>query len=492
MSIPASELVQVNPSVLVAGGTSVDLLGMMLTNSAAIPLGTVPLFPTAQSVSDYFGPNSTEYSLAATYFAGYNTSLKKPSGLWMSQYPTASVAAYLRSGSLASMTLAQLQAIPAGTLTMTVDGVIKTSSSINLSAATSFSNAATLIAAAFTGGPTVTYDAQRQAFQFTSTTTGATSTITFGSGPISAALLTTAATGAQLSQGSVAYTPAMAMAAICGVTLNWAGLMTTFEPLIADKIAFGTWVAQQNNRFVYACWDTDVNASVSGNTTAFGPQVKALTLTGSVPIYKDPAVAAFNLGIMASLDFGQTKGRQNFGYSVGDGLAASVSDVTVGRNLIANGYNFYGEYATSSEKHVMYQNGSIGGAFAWQDSYVGQIKLNSALQSALLTFMIGVGSNPYNAEGYAAIETACLDPINSAINFGTIREGVTLSSVQVAEVNAAAGKKIDQVLSTRGWYLLIQDASPEVRAARGTPPMKLFYMDGGSMQQLTLASIAVQ
>jgi len=491
--IPASELVQVNPSVLIAGGSSVDALGLMLTNGTDIPLGTVPLFPTAQSMSDYFGPSSQEYALGLVYFAGYTNSLKKPSGLWMSQYPTAAVAAYMRSGSLASMTLAQLNAIPAGVLTVTLDGVVKTSSSINLATATSFSNAATLIAAAFTGGPNVTFDAQHKMLKFTSTTTGAASTITFGTGTISAALLTTAATGAQLSQGSIAYTPATALAAISAITLNWVSVMTTFEPLLADKILFGTWVAQQNNRFVYECWDTDANAIVSGNTTAFGPQVAALTLTGSVPLYNSVTLAAAKMGATASLDFSQTNGRYNYAYMQFAAQAATVTDVTIARTLDANGYNFYGQYGTSSETDILYQPGSIGGAFAWQDSYVGQIKLNSSLQSAALAFMMSIGSNPYNAAGYAALETALLTPINAALNYGTIRPGVTLSGSQIAAVNAAAGgRKIDQVFATRGWYLLITDPTPEVRAARGTPAIRLFYMDGGSMQTLTIASVAVQ
>lgn len=492
MSIPATELVQVNPSVLVAGGTSVDLLGILLTNSTAIPLGTVPLFPTAQSVSDYFGPSSTEYKLASVYFNGFVGSTKKPSGLWMSQYPIAPVAAYLRSGSFAATTLAQLQAITPGTLTITVDGVVKISSSINLASATSFSNAATLIQAAFTGGPNVTYNAQLKTFDFTSTTTGAASTITVGSGAIADALLTTVATGAQLSQGSAAYTPAAALTAITNVTLNWAAFMTTFEPLFADKIAFGTWVAQQNYRFAYMGWDTDANAIVANNTTAFGPQVKALNLTGSIPIYKAADKAAFNMGAWASIDFDATNGRSTMAFRVGEGLAADVTDVTISRNLKNNGYNFYGEYATAKEKKTMYQPGSVGGAFAWQDSYLNQIKLNSASQSALLDYLMGVGSMPYNADGYAAVETAMLSPINDALNFGTIRVGVELSSGQKAAVNAAAGKDISDTLYTRGWYLLIGEASAAVRAARGTPPMKLFYMDGGSVQQLTLASIAIQ
>lgn len=492
MSIPASEIVVVNPGVIAAGGSAVDLNGLMLTNSTGILLGTVKQFPTLQSVSDFFGAASAEYSLAGIYFAGYDNSLKKPGNLLMSQYPTAAVAAFLRSGSFAGVTLAQLQAITAGILTFTVDGTVKTSSAINLSAATSFSNAATLIQAAFTGGPNVTYDQQRACFQYTSTTTGAASTITFGTGAISAGLLTTLATGAGLSQGSIPYTPAVAMAQIVSLTLNWAGLMTTFEPLLADKIAFGTWVSQQNNRYAYAAWDTDANAIVDGNSTAFGPQVKLLNLSGSAPIYKSAQVAAFNLGAMASIDFSQTGGRITFDFRSGLGVVPDVTDVTISRTLKANGYNFYGQYATPRNVMSFYGPGTIGGAFAWQDSYVNQIHLNSACQSALIALLMGAGSVPYNPEGYAQIETTLLTPINDALNFGTIREGVTLSGAQIAAVNAAAGKQIDGVLSSRGWYLLIQDASPAVRAVRGTPPMKLFYMDGGSIQQLTLASIAVQ
>ena len=493
MSIPASEIVTVNPGVLTAGGSAVDLNGLILTNTpSSIPLGTVAQFPTAQSVADYFGASSNEYSLAATYFSGFNNSLKKPGNLLMAQYPTAAIGAFMQTGSFAGVTLAQLQAITPGVLTITVDGVVKTSSSINLSAATSFSNAATIIAGAFTGGPTVTWNAQRNIFYFSSGTTGTSSTITFGSGTISTALLTTAATGAVLSQGSVAYTPAVAMAAISALVTNWAGLMTTFEPVLSDKIAFATWVSQQNSRYVYACWDTDSNAIVSGNTTCFGAQVKALTLSGSVPIYKSASIAAFVLGAMAAIDFTQTNGRQDFSGISGSGLTPDVTDVTTARTLLANGYNFYGLYATNNATASFYNNGSIGGPFAWMDSYINQINLNSNCQNALLNLLINGGSIPYNVAGYSQIETSLLTPINGALNFGTIRAGVALSGSQIAAVNAAAGKQIDSVLSTRGWYLLIQDPSAAVRAARGSPPMKLFYMDGGSIQQLTLASIAIQ
>jgi hypothetical protein len=59
-------------------------------------------------------------------------------------------------------------------------------------------------------------------------------------------------------------------------------------------------------------------------------------------------------------------------------------------------------------------------------------------------------------------------------------------------VNAAAGLAIDTVLSSQGWYLQILDATPQVREARGTPPCTFWYMDGGSVQNINLASVEVQ
>ena len=61
----------------------------------------------------------------------------------MAQFPVTAVAAYLRGGNVSGLTLPQLQAIN-GTLTAAFEGYSR-SGTVNLAAATSFSNAATLI-----------------------------------------------------------------------------------------------------------------------------------------------------------------------------------------------------------------------------------------------------------------------------------------------------------------------------------------------------------
>jgi hypothetical protein len=98
-------------------------------------------------------------------------------------------------------------------------------------------------------------------------------------------------------------------------------------------------------------------------------------------------------------------------------------------------------------------------------------------------------SVPYNAEGRALITAACMDSINQGLSFGIIRTGVTLSALQAAIVNDQAGVDISSTLSTRGWYLQVLDATAAVRTARTSPPINFWYMDGGSVQRINLASI---
>lgn len=509
MSLPASAFFNVIPGVLGVAGAALTLSGLIMTTSNAVPIGSVSQFPDQPSVAAFFGPASVEASLATVYFNGFDNSTAKPGNILFAQYPTAPVAAYTRGGSVASMTLAQLQAIPAGTITVTVDGVVKTSTSINLSTATSPTNAATLIQAGFTGGgaPVVTYDSQRTAYLITSPTTGVTSTMSFASGALATALNLTQATGSVTSQGAVAATPAAAMTTAVSQAANWASFMTTFEPLIADKLAFGTWTNGQQDRFAYMEWDTDVGAIQAGNTTSYGAQAKALGLSGSVCHTADASVAAakgytmtdmtrplaaFGMGYMAALNFAATNGRVTYAYRSQGGLITGVTDLAVYNALKANGYNCYADVATSSTKFSFLQPGQVSGRFAWLDSFAGEINLNASLQQAGLNFIANFGSVPYNAAGYTALETALQDPINAAIAFGSIRQGVTLSASQILAVNAAVGSNVAPVLQTRGWYLSVKDPGAVVRAQRGSPICVFYYTDGGSIQAINLSSILIQ
>lgn len=497
-SIPADFFVKVTPGVIGAGGNALDLNGLVLSPSTRVPVGSVYAFAGADAVAAFFGGSSDEAQFAINYFLAFDNSDDKPATILFAQYNVVAVAAYLRGGNVSGLTLNQLKALT-GVLTVVVDGVSHTSGTINLSAATSFSNAATLILAGFTSpGFTVVYDSVSGAFVFTSATTGAASTMSFATGSLANGLALLLTDGAVTSQGADAGVPSTFLGAIAAVTQDWATFGLTFDPDGGSgntiKLEFAAWVVSKNNRFGYIAWDPDLSPTTSPAATAsMGSLLDTEGASGICPIYSPTfKVAAFIMGSVAALDFSRTEGRANFAYRSQEGLAADVVDETVASNLIANSYNFYGAVATANQGFTYFYPGSVTGEFAWLDSFVNQIKFNSDLQLAGMSLLTSLKSIPYNSAGEALIRQAFADPIASALNFGTIRTGVALSALQAATVNSAAGAKIDAIITTQGYYLQVKMPSAQVRAQRGSPICTLWYTDGGSINKLDLLSLEIQ
>ena len=499
-TIPASAFVSVNPGVIGPGGAAAPLNGLFLSATTRVPIGQVLSFPSAAGVSAYFGSGAVETAASAVYFAGFTNSQQTPNAMLFSQFNLAAVSGYLRGGNISALTLAQLQALD-GTLTITFAGSALTSSTISLSSATSFSNAATIILAGFSEPSFgVTYDSVAGAFTFTSTATGASETIIFATGTLAASLLLTQATGAVLSQGAIAAVPAAAMNAIVAQTTLWATFTSTFDPDGGSgntmKEAFAAWTSLQRDRYAYFPFDNDITPTESTDAaSSLGQYLIANQESGTAPIYEPSGTnlfgAAFMCGLVASIDFTQTNGNTSAGYKGQAGLVPGVTNQTVMSNLIANGYNCYVASASGSNQWNFLYPGSISGPFLTIQRYVNQIWLNQNFQIAFMTMLTTVPAVPYVASGYALVEAAAQGPINSAINFGMINGGVTLSPLEIAEVNNAAGANIGGVLQTRGWYLQVLDPGAVVRGQNGSPAINFWYTDGGSILQINMSSIDV-
>lgn len=351
--------------------------------------------------------------------------------------------------------------------------------------------------------PGVEYDSVSGAFIVHSGTTGSGSTMAYGSGAMATSLLLTLLTGAVLSQGAAAATPAAFMDAITAITQNWASFATVFDPDAsgnANKLAFAAWTNGQNKRYAYVVWDTDASpTTTSPATSSLGYLIKQASYNGITVIGEEQSnpgsplnqIAAFVLGAIASIDFQQANGRADVTFRSQAGLTANVTSRAVMDSLIANGYNFYGAYGTANDQFVFFYPGSVSGSFLWLDSYVNQIWMNNAFQLALMQLLTQQLSIPFNLAGDTQIETALADPINAAVSFGAIRSGVDLSASQIAAVNSAAGAIIAPTLTQRGWYLKAAVAAPAVRQARGPKQLIFWYTDGQSVQQINLSSVAL-
>jgi hypothetical protein len=507
LTIPASFFVGINPSVIGAPGNPLALNGLFFTQNTAMPTNTVLNFASALAVSNYFGPSSAEAAAAVIYFAGYTKATLKPGGMLFAAFNLAARDAFLTSGSFAGVSLTALQALAPGALTITMDGAPETSASINLSGATSFSNAASLIQAGFTTpGFTVAWNPVSSTFVFTNTASGATSTLSFATGVIATGLLLTAATGAFLSQGAAADTPATAMANAIAISQNFASIVTLWEPTVTDKENFAIFLNSQDDQYLYLAWDSDVNASVQGNTTCFGAVAKAAAYNSVAAFSGDPALAAstgvplatlamnlaiFAAGAIASINFNQTKGRTSLAFLTSGSISPTCANLQIGKNLLANGYNFYGSVATANQGFVFLYNGQMFGPFVSIVRYINQIWMNSQFQLSLLTLFTEIGSVGYEPADYGLIRNTLADPIAAALNFGAFRTNVKLSAAQIAEVNQAAGVDAASVIQTQGSYLQILDPGAQARALGQTPIINFWYADGGDILQIQMASTAI-
>jgi hypothetical protein len=494
MTIPASQFVNVIPSVLSAGAPPLSMSGLIVTEDTSIPIGTVQSFASATAVSNWFGASSNQAALANVYFNGYNGATQLPGNLLFAQYNASNVAAYVRGGSVSALTLTQIQAL-SGTISIQVNGTTYTTGNINLSSATSFSNAATLITTALisvSAPATCTYDSLRTAFVITSNTTGSSSTIAFPTdSSLSPSLYLQAAQGAVISQGANATTAAALMNTVIGITTNWASFTTDWLPTLTVMEAFASWVTTQNNQFLYVPYDNNA-AAESPNASGVIGTVTA-NYNGVCCVWNPSGlIAAFVMGTIASINFNATGGRITFAYKSGSGLSADITSQTVYQALVGNHYNAYVSVASATEAFTFFQNGQVSGTWAWLDSYVNQIYFNAAFKGALITFLSQVNSVPYNNAGYASIAAALQPVINQMLTFGAAVAGGTLSGSQAAEVNAATGVNAAQAIESNGYFLQITAPSASVQAARGSPTINYWYFDGESIQSITMGSIDVE
>jgi hypothetical protein len=491
-SIPASEIVNIVPGVIGAGGTGLDLSGLILTDSVRAPMGMVLRFSTALAVSDYFGATSPEATQAGIYFRSYRNSFAVPAALLFAPYASAARAGWLRGAAL-GLTLTQLKAL-SGNLTITFGVTALTSSAINLNAATSFSNAAALLQAGFTSPPfAVTYDSVADAFLFTSTATGVAATIVQAGGTLATPLKLTTATGATLSQGAAASTPASAMDTVYDNTQNFASFSTLFKLTDAQLLDFARWNNGKSNRFLYVGWTDSAPATTNNDTSSPGYLVRAEDLSGTSLLWSPVAdKATARMSYVASLDFNRTNGRTVAAFRTFSGLLPDVTSQTIAANLIANGYDFYGSYATANEEFTWFYNGQVTGEFAWVDSYVNQIWMNAQFQLDLMVTLGAIGQIPYNDEGYELLRASLLTTIETAVSYGAIRAGVSLTEAQRAIIVGIVGRDVSDAIFNVGWFLSIQDPGAAVRAARGSPIMSFIYTDGGSVQTIRLSSLMVQ
>ena len=493
-TIPASYIVAINPRLIPAGGTDLEFNGLFLTDNALIP-ADAPLmaFTSADTVAAFFGETSPEYSAAALYFLGYNNSFSKPRRLMFGRRISAAAGAWLR-GAKFNGTLANVQAVTSGALTITINGSEISVSSVDFSAVTSYSDAATVLETALDAeltGVTVAFSSLTGAFQINSPSTGATETITYASGTIADLMNLTETEGAVLSQGSDALTQSANMNAIKAQSQNWVCFTTLYTADDTEHLGLAQWASNQGIDYLYVGWTADPRLLVQGGTSDIASQIDAAEYGATALVYDNVNVAAFVLGCAASINWERYQGTISFAFKHIDGLAATVTDETTAALLDAKGVAYVGKFATRNDDFTFLYPAAMFGKFGFIDTYVNTIWLKNVMQVSIMNGLANNARVPYNERGYTLIRAWLQDPVNRAVNNGAIDPGVMLSESQKAQVYNETGKDLTTELWTKGYAILVEDAGAAVRVGRNSPNISVYYTYGGSVNRIEVASTAI-
>lgn len=502
MTIAASNIVKIEPRVIGAGRSELELNGLLITpvdrttEQLAFPSGLME-FTSAAAVGEVFGTTSPTYMFATQYFNGYVNKFSSPKALFVAAWAKAAQAGYVLSAPSLS-TPAQLTAITAGKMSFTVDGAKKTVSGINLAGATSMAQVCTLVATGAIGW-TLTYNGASQRFMLKSATTGAESSVVMDKladdgTNLAYALGLMPSQGALTSAGVAAESASDVIARVLEHSQNWV-TFTFSEPSDAadGKSTIGetasNWAAQ-NYGFVYVGYsDNEALATTESNTDIIS---KMAVNDNTAFVYGDTKYAAFLMGSIASVDWNRENGAITYAFKSGVGLAATVTTEVMANFLENRNANFYGNYATrNAEFDFFYPGRLLNSNYVFIDPLINSIWLNNALQIAIMNGLTVAPRVPYTDGGYARIHSWMMDPINRARTNGTIEAGVNLSDAQKAEVMAEAGMDISEELFTAGYFLQIIDPGAQARVNRETPVISLWYTYGGAVQRITVASTAI-
>ena len=387
-----------------------------------------------------------------------------------------------------------MKAVTAGGFTINIDGSEKQVTALDLSSATTQSDVAQTLQTQLTG-TTVQYNSNLNAFIITSGSTGDTSAVsvaTDGAQNAATVLGLTADAGATTSKGSAELEPGANMDSIANVTQNWVSFTTMTEQDAETIEALAEWANNSNGEYLYCPYttnenDTNPNAGSNLPKTLANANYEGVLLTFGGLEY---AILAMSIG--ACIDWDRNNGLVTWAFKAQSGLVASVEDDATASDCVALKVNFYGKYATRNDEFIYYYQGAmIGGQFGFVDAYIGNLWLRNALQVSIVNGLGQVGRVPYTDEGYTLIRAWCLDPINRALNNGTIDPGVTLSESQRAQLMNEIGEDVSAQIMTDGYYLMVADPGASARVNRDTPTLGLWYTYGGSVHRLELPVTAV-
>lgn len=465
MSIPIRRYVNIISGV--GGGVGVrqrELILRLLTASRFISPGTIVEATSAAAVGAVFGIGSPEHERAVQYFSFTNPAISAPRNISFASFRASAGPSEVIGGNDAKVLAAFTGNVPSP-LTIKLGGIESTTAAIDLAAATSLANVASLVQAAVVAlggdyvGATVQFAADG-ANRFTlSLANSATPGVTISVNVSTLAILLelTESTGAINIQSNAAMSPVEAFQQSLDVNNNFGSF--AYIPVVtldqAEDVATLNASLNFHSQYHWAV-SADDYAAWSERLISIADNGGTLAKAGEFPELAWPSA-------LASIRYDRRNAVLGPMYRQFPGLTASVNTELDANKYDAARINYMGQTSTAGQNIVFFQRGNLMGiGTAATDMGVNgnEIWLKDLAQSRLMSLQLSMPIISADDEGRGYVETILQGVADAALFNGVISLGKPLTDVQKVYITNQTGQDDAwQKVQSLGYYIDTQIGS---------------------------------
>lgn len=486
-SLPVSRLIKVAVALTPAAAQAQSLSTLLILGTSAV-IDTVERFrnyASIDAVAADFGTSAPEYLSALLWFQ----QAPQPTLLKIGRWANAATSGTLRGAprSAAQMALANFTAVTSGGFTYTKNGAAPTNvTGINLSGAANLNAVAALITAALSGA-TMVWNAVYSRFELTSSTTGASSSISFLSAPgsgtdISAMLgMTSGSSGAYRADGVVAESAVEAVTTFDqNFGQSWYAVVVP-GAVNADHLAIAAYIEAANTKHVYGVTTQEGAALVASLSTDIASQLKALGYNKTFVQYSSSnanAVCSL-LGRILTVDYTGNGTVITLAYKNEPGIVAEQLNTSQADSLKGKNCNAF--LAFNNNTAILLNGVAASGTFI--DVVTGTdwlaVTLMTSLYNVLYTSTTKV---PQTDAGTQMLTVTAEAVCSQAVINGLLAPGVWQSG--------GFGILKPNDYMPKGYYVYapkVADQNPSDRAARKSVPIQIAAKLAGAIHEVSIA-----
>lgn len=402
--------------------------------NALVIVGDSDVIDTVQRIRSYntitevaadFGVDAPEYDAAALFFS----QVPRPNQLYIGRWARTATKGRVNGGVLTAVqqTLATWTAIADGSFKISIDGVVKTLTDLDFSAALNLNGVATVIDTALVGGSCV-WDGSR--FIIKSDTTGATSTVGYASAvdpdtgtDIATMLKLTSTTAGTPVVGIAAETAEACVAALSDLATSWYGLTfaASTQPTDDAYMDVAAFIQAAVPAKIFGISTSNSQVLDSSVTDDIASRTKGAQYTRTFVQYSAiPFVAASFFGRAFTVNFSASNSTITLMYKQEPGVTPENLTPTQANAATDKRCNFYVYYDNGT---AILQNGVMSGP-AFFDEIHGTDWLQNRIQTDVWNLLYTSTTKvPQTDAGNALIQTTIENGCAAGVVNGLLAPG---------------------------------------------------------------------